>query len=439
MIPFFKEVFLWLTDPTFTVSLWGAVLACVSLSWIGVIYSLRRSALIGEVIAHSAFPGLILGAFIGIIFDVSSERMNLLLIIGAIATAYLSMKKLTFLQTQWKKSPDAALMISISSFLGMGVLLASILQSVDPVLYKNVMIFLYGRTATMLAFHVKLYAIVMILLSFFLITFHRRIKMFEFDKTFAGFFGIGKGLERAIVCVTLVVIIISLRSCGILLLAGMMTTPAIAARWWVKKISSIFFLSTFFGAFSALLGSFLSIYIGGDLFVLPTGPMITTVSAACTLFSLLFGKRGGLIVRMYRRILFSLKCQEENLLKSLYKKGGAMKIFEVKEVLNSGALILLLVIFRARDHIKISTEYTVVLKEAGVIYAERVVRLHRLWEVYLCEVGFMKHRVHAFADEIEHVLTEEMENILVKRLKNPTHCPHQQKIPKKLEEKDVPV
>ncbi len=432
MMPFFREILSTMLDETFSVSLIGAVLACISLSWIGVIYSLRRSAMVGEVIAHSAFPGLILGAFVGMIFDVKGEVMSLLFILGAIFTSYLAMKKLTFLQTQWKKSPDASLMISISSFLGIGILLSSILQSVSPVLYKDVIIFLYGRTATMLTFHVMLYAVVMVSMLVFLIISHRRIKIFEFDKTFAGFFGIGKWLEGMILCATLIVVIISLRSCGILLLAGMMTTPAIAAKWWVKKISSIFFLSTLFGAVSALFGSYLSIYLGGDSFVLPTGPMITIVSASITLFSLLFGKHGGLVLRIFRKIIFSLRCHEENVLKALYKKDGKMMISELRAFMHSGYLVFALVLFRGRKHLHICKNSTIELKEAGVKYAEKIVRLHRLWEVYLCEVGFMKNRVHAFADEIEHVLTDEMEQVLAKKLGNPTHCPHQQKIPEKM-------
>ncbi len=438
MIDFFQKILSMITDPACTVSLLGAILACISLSWIGVIYSLRKSALVGEVIAHSAFPGLILGAFVGMALDVSGEWMSLLFILGAIFTAYLAMKKCTYLQAEWKKSPDASLMISISSFLGIGVLLSSILQSLNPVLYKDVIIFLYGRTATMLSFHVRLYAVVMVLMFVFLVVCHRRIKIFEFDKTFASFFGIGRWLEGLILFATLVVVIISLRSCGILLLAGMMTTPAIAARWWVKRISSIFFLATFFGAISALLGSAFSICLGTESLALPTGPMITIVSASITLFSLLFGKRGGFILRIFRKIVFSLKCHEENVLKALYKKDGKMMISELRAFMHSGYIVFALVLFRGRKHFYICKDSTVVLNNAGAKYGEKIIRLHRLWEVYLCEVGFMKNRVHAFADEIEHVLTDEMEQVLAKKLGNPTHCPHEQKIPEKLEVKHAP-
>ncbi|MCH9620785.1 MAG: Manganese transport system membrane protein MntC [Chlamydiia bacterium] len=430
MKDFFLDLLLMLKDPTYSTSLLGSMLACVSLSWIGVIYSLRKSSLVGEVIAHSAFPGLILGGFVGILFGANEMSFSLLFIIGAVITAYIAMRQLITLQRKWKKSADSSLMISISAFLGVGVLLASIMQTINPIVYKDVTIFLYGRTATMLQFHVYLYAFVMLCMLGFVVTCHRRMKILEFDKTFAKFLGIGSALDGLILFMTLVVVIISLRSLGILLLSGMMTTPAIAARWWVKKVSSIFILASVLGLISAFLGGYFSLYIGAGGVVLPTGPMITVVSASITIFSILFGIRGGIVLRSIRRLLFSLRCQEENLLKALYKREGKASIKEMKDFLHLSVLKVIIVLVRSRKNISLLSLFEIELTKRGSKRAQRIIRLHRLWEVYLYEVGFTKNRVHVFAEEIEHVLTPEMEKFLMKRLGNPTHCPHKQEIPK---------
>ena len=420
-------------DPTFSISLVGAALACISLSLIGVIYSLRRSALVGEVIAHSAFPGLILGGFVGLFFGVTGEPLSFLFLLGAILTGHLSMKKLAYLQKRFYRSADSALMMSISSFLGVGILLASIMQTLSPVVYKDIVIFLYGRVATMLFAHVVLYSAVMVALLLFILSCHRRIKVFEFDKVYASSLGIGKWLDKSILFLTLVVVIIALRSCGILLLSGMMTTPAIAARWWVKRVSSMFILAALFGGFSAVMGSYLSLYLGGAGVILPTGPVITVVSASITVFSILFGPRGGVVLCAIRRMIFAIRCREENLLKALYKKGAAMEFSEMKDFLHVSWLTFFLVVLRLRKKVELYGAFALQLNERGKARAARIIRLHRLWEVYLYEVGFTKSRVHVFAEEIEHVLTEEMEEMLVERLNNPTHCPHKQKIPERSE------
>jgi manganese/zinc/iron transport system permease protein len=60
----------------------------------------------------------------------------------------------------------------------------------------------------------------------------------------------------------------------------------------------------------------------------------------------------------------------------------------------------------------------------------KLVRLHRLWELYLVEhCGVPKERVHPKAEEMEHILTPSIEKELLLLLGNPSHDPHQQPIP----------
>ena len=161
--------------------------------------------------------------------------------------------------------------------------------------------------------------------------------------------------------------------------------------------------------------------------------MITVVSASIAVFSMLFGIRGGMVLRTYRKNLFSMRCHEENLLKALYKRGDEASLAELKDFLHLSYLMFLIVLVRSRKNVSLTQDFTLRLKKKGKIRAARIIRLHRLWEVYLMEVGFSKNRVHVFAEEIEHVLTDDMEKALVKRLGNPTHCPHKQEIPKRRE------
>lgn len=61
---------------------------------------------------------------------------------------------------------------------------------------------------------------------------------------------------------------------------------------------------------------------------------------------------------------------------------------------------------------------------------KKLVRLHRLWELYLVEYcGMPKERVHPSAEEMEHILTPEVEQELSVLLHNPAFCPHKQPIP----------
>lgn len=70
------------------------------------------------------------------------------------------------------------------------------------------------------------------------------------------------------------------------------------------------------------------------------------------------------------------------------------------------------------------------LTALGMFWGRKLVRLHRLWEVYLVDYCKMaKDRVHPLAEEMEHILTEEMEEELLKVLHYPTVDPHNKPIP----------
>ena len=64
--------------------------------------------------------------------------------------------------------------------------------------------------------------------------------------------------------------------------------------------------------------------------------------------------------------------------------------------------------------------------------AAKIVRLHRLWEVYLADyLGIGAEKVHHNAEEMEHILTPEIEEQLIKLLNDPKRDPHSQPIPPK--------
>ena len=72
------------------------------------------------------------------------------------------------------------------------------------------------------------------------------------------------------------------------------------------------------------------------------------------------------------------------------------------------------------------------LTEAGTRVALEVIRHHRLIELYLKEVlGYSWDKVHAEAEELEHVISEELEERIDKALGYPTRDPHGHPIPGK--------
>ncbi len=71
------------------------------------------------------------------------------------------------------------------------------------------------------------------------------------------------------------------------------------------------------------------------------------------------------------------------------------------------------------------------LTTKGISDAMRIVRLHRLWELYLNEfLHIAPDHVHESAEQMEHLLTPELEALLEQRLNYPALDPHQVTIPR---------
>lgn len=73
----------------------------------------------------------------------------------------------------------------------------------------------------------------------------------------------------------------------------------------------------------------------------------------------------------------------------------------------------------------------VVLTETGEQLAVKMMRRHRLWEMFLVKfLAYPIHEVHAEAERLEHVTSDELEQRLDELLGHPTHDPHGDPIPR---------
>jgi len=72
------------------------------------------------------------------------------------------------------------------------------------------------------------------------------------------------------------------------------------------------------------------------------------------------------------------------------------------------------------------------LTQEGRRRAMRVIRRHRLMELFLCKVlGFSWDEVHEEAERLEHVMSQKLEDRIAEKLGHPEFDPHGQVIPRK--------
>jgi manganese/zinc/iron transport system permease protein len=268
--------------------------------------------------------------------------------------------------------------------------------------------------------------------------------MVIFDRDFSKTVGVAiRSVDSLLSLLLVLAIVIGIRSVGVVLMAGMLIAPAVAARQLSHRLWAVFLYAAAFGALSGFLGNYLSIEIpewgnrrGWDWkFSLPTGPMILLSASAICLFSLLFSPQNGLVNRLLRIVHFREQCRAENLLKFLWRRGieGAATAAEIKkrQLLSSSQLYFLLVRLKRQRWIEESPAHIIRLTKEGYLRASHIVRLHRLWEAYLVHLGQGAEKVHRNAEEMEHIITPELEKELSELLGDPKQDPHAQPIPRK--------
>ena len=416
------------TDPILRAPTLGCILMCTAASLMGAVLFFQRRLMVSESISHAAYPGAVLGVLALSFFGPQFEEYSFLaVLVGATLTSCLGLKAISYLERRRKIKSDPALCFTLAIFFGIGILLASWLQESAPMWVSQVNSLLYGQAATLTDMHIAIYGALAFACTSFIIFGFRPLQTLLFDRGFAKSIGI-RIVERFLFWLLLLSIVAGIRSVGVILMSGMLIAPVIAARQFSNRLQTVFILSALFGAFSGLTGNVLSVEIAlrYDQIHIPTGPMIVLVGSTLALFSMLFSPKRGVFFRLARLALFRLRCIEENVMKGIWKKGRIDRS-EMKRLYPNSAFAL----FQLINHgwvFKDGGDFC--LTEDGRIKAGAIVRLHRLWELYLTEqLGCHAERVHHCAEEMEHILTPELEERLTKVLADPKCDPHQQPIP----------
>lgn len=402
----------------------------LGVSLIGVFVFLRKTSLLGEALSHAAYPGVMIGALV--LSAIGVGDLSFFALAGAFCTILLGGYAL-FVLDRSSIPRDAALCLVLSSFFGVGVLLASFLQFAKATLYQQSLIYLFGQAATMTDLHIAFFGLLSALVVLIVYLFYKEWKLFLFDPSYASSLGLPMRFLEGLFFVLLTLsLIVGIRSVGVVLISAMLFCPAAAARQWTTSFLPLLILSACFGVASGLLGNLLSIYFGGRV-SLPLGPMIVLAAAAFCLFSLIFSPKRGLFFRYMRVLKFRKKRVLENLLKTFWKHffdtpasfeqiaayerlPRIVQWFLLKDLIGSGFVE------------KKGDRY--LLTPGGKRRAAHIVRLHRLWELYLVtNVGVTEECVHSSAEEMEHILTPQIERELARRLNNPGFDPHNQPIP----------
>jgi manganese/zinc/iron transport system permease protein len=267
------------------------------------------------------------------------------------------------------------------------------------------------------------------------IAFYKELKVISFDPNFSTTSGIPvKALDLLLTSLTVLAVVVGIQAVGVVLMAAMLITPAAASKYWTDKLLSMVLLSALFGAISGISGAFIS-YVAPSM---PTGPWIVVIISMIAIFSFFFAPKKGIISKEIQQRKNKDKIMEDNILKLFYhlseNKSDFFTSRSLKEMIDKRKMDqgqLKRGLHRLiNDGSLIKDGENWKLTEKGKSKGQRVVKLHRLWEVYLTnQLQIAPDHVHEDAETIEHIITPEIEAELEKLLKYPEVDPHRIKIP----------
>jgi manganese/zinc/iron transport system permease protein len=393
----------------------GVTFLGIGAGLVGTFSLLRKRALVGDALAHSALPGLtaayILATYLGI-----EGRSLPILFSGAAISGIIGSVCVVLVSRYTRLSEDVAVGSVLSVFFGLGIVLLSVIQSLGTGSEGGVHHFIYGQTAALRATDSYMtlgVAIAAIILSALLL---KEFRLLCFDEEFARVQGWPATLIDLILMALIVsVIIVGLQSVGMLLVVALLIVPAAAARFWTERLNKMLILSGLFGGLSGYLGASVSALLPR----MPAGAVIVLCSGAIFLFSFLFAPCRGVLSELIRSAGLQLRIIEDHLLRSIYESTDQAKVYKGRPELNAkklsaicgGSSFLAWVLYlrlRARDLIT-NESGSRILTERGLKLAKQKTRNHQLWERYIANSAHLSpSHVDYSADLAEHVLSPEL-------------------------------
>jgi manganese/zinc/iron transport system permease protein len=430
---------------------WGAILLGVTCGILGCFVVLRRQSLLGDAIGHSVLPGVCLG------FLAAGTRSTPALLLGALVFGLLAALLIGVLQRTTVLKTGECTGAVFTGFYGLGIVLLKFIQNPpgpDSFAAKiglgasfnsgqaGLDKFLFGQIVGISPTDVLYMAVIAAAAIALVVVFWRPLAVWTFDEGYARSIGLPvRAIGNLVTVLVTVAIVISIQAVGVVLVAAMLVTPAATAYLLTDRLQRMVVLSALFGATAGVLGAFFSLF-GSDL---PTGSFMVLGASLLFAGAFLLSPRHGVLPRVLRLWQRRRRTQAENLIRTLYLilerradgRGGLSddRRFGVHDVAaarqeSTHHVRRLWRLAAGFGWVDRGSPDPMVLTDEGLDEARRVVRNHRLWELFLTqEARLASDHVHADAEHIEHILPPDVLRRLEQMLDNPTADPHGRPIP----------
>jgi manganese/iron transport system permease protein len=255
----------WLIEPFahpfMRTGLMAAALVGVTCATLGAYVVLRRMAFIGDALAHTTLPGLVMAYLNG-----------LNLFVGALIAGLLAALGIGWLSQRGTLREDSAIGILFTGMFAVGILLMSTVRS-----FRDLTQMLFGNILSVTGLDLALIAVVAALVLSALLFFHKELELASADPTYAESIGLRTDLLRyGLLMLLALTVVAGVQVVGVILTSALLVTPAAAASLVTNRLSRMMGVAALIALVAAVAGLYASYYVN-----LPSGPAIVVVCIAC--------------------------------------------------------------------------------------------------------------------------------------------------------------
>jgi manganese/iron transport system permease protein/iron/zinc/copper transport system permease protein len=401
----------------------GGSVAAIVCSVVGCLVILRRMAFLGDALSHAMIAGVAGGyLFVKLLFNTEAHAPSML--IGSLIATVVTVASIGFVSRVSRLKEDTVIGIMYTGVFAVGVVLVSMFRNH---IHIDLMHFIMGDVLGVADSDLWVAAIAAAFVLSLIVVFFRQFQISSFDPVMAASIGMPVLLidYTLTTCVSLVVVS-AVSMVGVILVVGLLITPAATAYLLCDRLDKMMFWSAVFGVTSVIGGLYLCIWLdsagGGAIMVFCTIQFLVV---------LVLAPRYGLLARWIRlKRMVPQRLVEDILGMVMRAPGGVISQQAASEfAAHYGRQAFRALKWMTREGLLEPRDGTLALTNEGRREASKIVRAHRLWEAYMEHVGMPLAQLHGKAHELEHVHDKPAVDYLDDLLGHPVYDPHGAEIP----------
>jgi len=263
------EIFRLLEFQFFQHALLGGTIAAFACAWVGLFLILRKEAMIGDGIAHTAFGGIALGLFLGVNPILTSLLVSILAVLG-----------ISYMRRKGLAQSDSAIAVMLAVGFSAGLIIISLAGGFNVELFS----FLFGSILTIDQTDLIIVSILGVSAIFILGIFYKELLSITFDEEDARLMGIPvRSLSLAFNLLVAITIVLSIKVIGVILVVALLVLPGLSALQLNLSFKGTTFVAIGFGILSMITGILLS-----AIYNVATSGVIVFTAAGIFLFTAIY-------------------------------------------------------------------------------------------------------------------------------------------------------